>query len=537
MRGLFSSVGVPRVGRSMFNLSHEKKFDVNMFTRYPIMVEDCIPGDVWRISNEKIFRMNPTFAPILHEVNVFEHYFFVPYRILWDKWEEFISGGEDGQFVTGIPLWKPTNDAQCGIGTLWDLCGYEAGLPASAWNDDNAPHDLVRRAWVKIYNDYYRDQNLQAELDVNNLNNGWLYARAWRKDYFTSALPWQQRGISPGIPLEGYGQLDFSAAESGFDVIRSFWSTSMPTPGSSEIQGAAAGSGSIIPLNINAANTGQTGAGPIGPRKQDLEKGVVNFGGSGAGGIDIADLRLAIQVQRWMERNARTGVRYTEFLQSHFRSSPRDDRLDRPEYIGGSRAPIIVSEVLQTSASGSGNTPQGNLAGHGLAVDRKRIGTYRVREHGVIIGIMTIMPQPTYSQGVERMWLHRDKFDFPFPLFAHLSERPIYKKELKVSGTATDNEAFGFQGMYDEYRHRRSTVHGLLKPGQILDYWTLSRSFNTAPNLNADFIRVSIAERNNIHSRILAFPGAGFGVMNFGNILHVLRPLPRVSIPGMVDHF
>ena len=248
---------------------------------------------------------------------------------------------------------------------------------------------------------------------------------------------------------------------------------------------------------------------------------------SSATPIDIASLRLSFQVQRWMERNARAGVRYTEFLKAHYGVNPRDDRLDRPEYIGGLKQPLLFTEVLQTSETAT--TPQGNLAGHGLSISQENIGKYRVNEIGLIMGIMRIMPKPAYQQGIDRQWLRVTKFDYYFPLFANLSEQDIMQGELYwQDNDAQNNTIFGYCGAYDEMRVKQNMVCGQFR--DIFDYWHISRQFAAAPALNESFVQC--VPRKDIFA---ATSEPGF-MVQYGNIIKALRPMPIIAEPGLIDH-
>ena len=422
MSKVFQKVGGAKVARSVFNLSYEKKFTCDMGKLIPIMCDEVVPGDILQLGNELVIRMQPLVAPILHEINAYIHYFFVPNRLLWDDWESFITGGTDGTEAPTLPTWEPTDFA---LGSLWDHMGFPLVDPDGAY-----PVDFPRRAYNKIYNDYYRDETLITEVSETQED---ILLRAWSKDYFTSSLPWQQRGTAPALPISG--------------TTAAVW---------------ASGS-----FNQNAGNSNlsysATPSDPIGyvNGSPDRDNALAHFNDntvdlSSATTFDISDLRLAFQIQRWLERNARAGARYTEFLKSHFGISPRDDRLDRPEYIGGSKSPVIISEVLQTSSTDA-TTPQGNLAGHGVTVDKRYVGKYRVTEFGVIMGILSVMPRAVYSQGINRQWLKTTKYDYYFPEFANLSEQAITRAEIYASGVPAENATvFGYQGRYDEMRVKQN---------------------------------------------------------------------------------
>ena len=495
-RNVFSEVGGLHPRRSVFDLSYEKKLTCDMAQLIPVMCDEVVPGDVFKIGNQAVVRFQPLVAPILHEINMYVHYFFVPYRILWDDWEDFISGGVDGQFADPIPEWDPTLTTE---GSLWDFFGFPVGVdPNGAY-----PLDFPRRAYNLVYNEYYRDENLQTEVALTNET---ILNRAWEKDYFTSALPWQQRGTAPALPISGSTSAVFSSgmisANGGLMTVQ--YNSSA---GGNNLYGAG-----INPSNIKAA----------------LDRNVVDL--SNASTFDIADLRLAFQIQKWMERNARAGVRYTEFLRAHFGVSPRDERLQRPEYIGGSKAPCIISEVLQTSSTDS-TTPQGNLAGHGITVSDAYCGKYHAQEFGLIIGIMSIMPRSAYSQGIDKQWLRKTKYDFYFPEFANLSEQAILNAEICATGTLSHNQdIFGYQGRYDEMRTKNSQIVSGMRT--TFDYWHLGRQFDTGspPVLNEDFIKC-VPRKD-----IFAVPSEPGLIVNFANIIKAFRPLPYMAVPGLIDH-
>lgn len=486
-RRIFKQTGSLQPGRSAFDLSYEKKFTCDMGQLIPVLCDEAVPGDIWTIGNQTVIRFNPLVSPVLHEINMYLHVFFVPYRLLWDNWEDFISGGIDGDDESELPRWEPTNTA---IGSLWDYLGFPTGVDP----DGAYPMSFPRDAYNLIYNEYYRDETIQTELLLTQES---IVNRCWEKDYFTSALLWQQRGTAPALPISGLTTAVFPASVSAtgaFDL----------TAYSSD-EAAPAGSHTLATLNHNTV---------------DL---------SVASTFDIADLRLAFQIQKWMERNARAGVRYTEFLRSHFGVSPRDDRLDRPEYIGGSKAPIIISEVLQTSATDSEPTPQGNLAGHGISVNTNFCGKYRVEEFGLIMGIMSIMPRSAYQQGINRQWLRRTKYDFYFPEFANLSEQAIERAEIYASAVEAENlTVFGYQGRYDEMRIKQNMVCGQMR--DTFDYWHLGRQFSSAPTLDSTFLTCTPSKR------IFAAESEPGLIVSHGNIIKAIRPLPISAEPGLIDH-
>lgn len=482
--------------RSVFNLSYEKKFTCDMGQLIPVMCDEVVPGDIFKLGSQAVIRFQPLLAPVLHEINMYVHYYFVPYRLLWDQWEDFITGGVQGTDTSVLPRWTPTNYA---VNSLWDYFGFPLLVPTGA-----LPMDFPRRAYNLVYNEYYRDETLQTEVALTNET---ILRRNWEKDYFTSSLPWQQRGVAPALPISGTTSAQWPTAWFVQDTF---------TPN--------------IGVNPSAATGTLHGFGDTALGRQNaidfFNSNSVDL--SAASAFDIADLRLAFQIQKWMERNARAGVRYTEFLKAHFGVSPRDDRLQRPEYIGGSKSPVIVSEVLQTSSTDT-TTPQGNMAGHGISVNDAYCGSYRADEFGLIIGIMSVMPKPAYQQGIDRQWLRRTKYDFYFPEFCNLSEQAIERAELYASTVEAENlTIFGYQGRYDELRVKRNMVVSEMR--STFDYWHLARQFSSAPLLNESFIQC--VPRKDIFA-VQNVPGL---IVSFANLIKAIRPVPVTAEPGLIDH-
>lgn len=493
---VFKRVGALSPGRSVFDLSYDKKFTADMGYLYPVMCDEVVPGDRWKIGNEIIIRFQPLVAPVLHEINAYVHYYFVPYRLLDETWEDFITGGVDGDSEAVLPRWNPTNTA---VGSLWDYFGFPTGVVPTG----RLPLDYMRRAYNLVYNEYYRDETL---IDEVALTNEIILKRAWEKDYFTSALPWQQRGTAPALPISGTSQALWALGDFVADVppsMAGFVNTSSPN-----------------------MYTGNTGSQQRDNALAFFNKNSVDL--SEATTFNVSDLRLAFQIQKWLERNARAGVRYTEFLGAHFGVNPRDDRLQRPEYLGGSKNPVIVSEVLQTSSTDT-ESPQGNLAGHGITVGSTFCADYFAQEFGLIIGIMSVMPKPAYQQGIDRQWLRQTKYDFYFPEFANLSEQAIERVELYASAVEAENETiFGYQGRYDEMRVKRNMVCGLMRTD--FNYWHMGRIFGSAPGLNQSFIDCDATKR------IFAVPSEPGLIIDVGNRITAIRPMPIQSEPGLIDH-
>lgn len=496
---LFESTGSVSPGRSVFDLSYEKKLTCDMGQLIPIMCDEVVPGDVFDIGNEIVIRFQPMVSPVLHEINVYTHYFFVPYRLLWSSWESYITGGVDGLDASVLPLWDPTTYTE---GSLWDFLGLPVAIKPTGF----LPMAFPKYAYNFVYNEFYRDETLITKLDITT--NEAILKRAWEKDYFTSALPWQQRGTAPALPISGNTKATWPAGD--FSV------------GAGATNFTLSNTASDVKAYINNANASAN-------LKALLEDNSINLGVATT--FNVSDLRLAFQVQRWMERNARAGARYTEFLKAHYGVSPRDERLQRPQYIGGAKNPVIVSEVLQTSKTDV--SPQGNMAGHGLAVGQNYCAKYHAEEFGLIIGIMSVMPRTGYTQGVDRQWVKKTKYDFYSPEFANLSEQAVYRGELYASAVlAENNTLFGYQGRYDEMRFKRSMA--VSKMRGTYNYWNLSRQFTSAPALNQTFIEMDGASASN--KRIFAAPSEPGLIVNVLNRIKAARPMPISAEPGLIDH-
>ena len=502
---VFNQVGGLHPRYSVFDLSYVKTMTADMGILYPVMCDEVVPGDIFKIGNQMVLRFQPMLAPILHEINAYVHYFFVPYRLLWDSWEDFITGGPDGNLTPSLPTWVG-DDQTATVGSLWDYFGFQT-IPASSGmvtTPTAAPLVFPKRAYNLVWNEYYRDETLQAEV---SLDSNALQFRNWEKDYFTSSLPWQQRGQAPALPING--------------TTSAVWASSNFVQDNT---GNPMGFSNTIVSHVARVNSAQS----LANAKAFMNDNVVDL--STATTFNIADLRLAFQIQKFLERNARAGARYTEFLRSHFGVSPRDERLQRPEYIGGSKAPVIISEVLQTGSSDA-TSPQGNMSGHGIAVNSQFCGKYRASEFGVIIGMLSVMPRSMYQTGHDRQWLRRTKYDFYFPEFANLSEQAILNAEVYCSANdTTDKSIFGYQGRYDEMRTKRNQVCGQMR--DVFDYWHLGRQFTTTPGLNSSFVECNSANTKRIFA-VESEPGI---ILQFANLIKAWRPMPIQSEPGLIDH-
>ena len=483
---IFSKVAMPRPQSNTFDLSHDRKFSGRIGELMPISVMEVVPGDKFNIKATNLTRFAPLITPIMHKASVYCHFFFVPNRILWPNWENFISGGEDGLADPTFPTVDLSIPTQYGIQTLADYLGLPTGKQIS--NVSALPF----AEYQKIYQDYYRDENLIDKTDVtlsDGTQNGTetihlstMRKRAWQHDYFTSALPWTQRGPEATLPLGTSAPIIYNNNSSVATVFRDFNTGNVIQ--NADFQG---------PASLQTASSGATFADIPTRTYFDIDNSPnLSADLTGATASSINDLRRAFRLQEWLERNARGGARYIEIITAHFGVRSSDARLQRPEFLGGSSTPITISEVLQTSANANEPSPQGNMAGHGVSVGSSNYVSYRAEEHGYIIGIMSVMPKTAYQQGVPKHWKKLDKFDYYWPSFANIGEQPIYNEELYHQNNATDAEVFGYTPRYAEYKYIPSTVHGEFR--DTLDFWHMGRIFNTKPTLNQDFIECDASE-------------------------------------------
>ncbi len=544
---VFGSVLGNKVGRSVFDLSHVKRFTCDMGQLIPVYFDECVPGDTRKIGMQCVTRFQPLVAPILDSVDLTVHYFFVPTRLLMDKeedWNTFLTGGKDGKDESvSLPAyglgcfdgsWSDSaqfpfsTNIRYGKYSLWDYFGLPVPsddpdkTKITAIRDSNHVNGFAQRAYNLVWNEFYRDENLVDEVSV--YNNTILY-RAWKKDYFTSALPWQQRGIAPALPLSGTVPVTLNTQFSLSDP-----SIHVGTADSLIYTNAG---GALGYLDLTTPSSVDKITGYI--------DGSVNGEAdlSHAATFDVATLRQCVQIQRWLELNARGGVRYTEFLKSHFGISPKDEVLGRPQYIGGTKSNIVISEVLQTSRTVDSTetekgSPLGRLAGHGLGASSDYICTYTSKEFGYIIGIASWMPKPSYQQGVNRIFSRKTKFDFYFPEFAHLSEQAVTNGEIFATGSASDSEIFGYQGVYNEMRYTPSFNCADMR--DTFSYWHLGRIFGSAPKLNAGFLTTNSKFDGGIRKDIFASKNEPGLLVQFANIVKAIRPLPVYGTPGFVDH-
>lgn len=568
---LFTSVKTPRVPLNRFDLSFDRIGTFKMGKLYPIICKEMLPGDRFRVRTDSLVRTMPLSSPAFGRLRMYIHYFFVPNRLVWDNWENFITGGESGE-DTHVPPYVAWNNL-----SVANLSGYASpgaddsiiynpenglvaafGLPvqpasgnvdtigkANGISTTTPVSVLPFRAYRLIWNEYYRDQNVDDELPVDTDVDGEytfpsnytaeqyrgsifgdLLSRRWLKDYFTSALPTPQRGPDVQLPIVGEGGT--IQADGPLKLMIQNQGTGSTTTSSSVF---------TPDLNVGLGNT--TGIGisssvndqfPVERDHADLmyASGLTTAGGSVVAAT-INDLRRAIALQRFYEISARAGSRYIETIMGHFHVRSSDARLQRPEYLGGGVTDINIGEVLQTSAT-DGTSPQGNMAGRGFGIGRSNQCTYRAEEHGYLFGIMSIIPEPYYYQGIDKEWTRQSRVDYYWPSFAHLGEQEIDKSELCVGTSDGETDAFGklfgYAPRYAEYKFSKNIITGLLR-GSLAN-WTFARKISD-PNLNAAFLE--IPQVNNPFA--VQDEKMDKFIIWFSNDIRALRPMPFFGTPSI----
>lgn len=562
----FSDAPAMYMRRTKFDRSHVYKTTFNSGKLIPVFVDEVLPGDTTRMSINYFARLATPIKPIMDNIYLDWFFFFVPNRLVWDHWQNFCFEQEDPDDSTDyvIPTVTAANNSENGyVGSLWDYFG----LPVNTADNLSGINALPFRAVYLIWNEWFRDENLQKSVkiqkgDTNEVLDSsrasdqpsWVFTsdtsivpglacppRGKRHDYFTSALPWTQKGPGVSIGLAGTATLVDPSPVSGYFVQQS--NNSLGAAQFSKdggVHGVYTGNGtltyqggystSIAGHSVNGSGTATVTAQPGSSwlsksAYADLDSSSI---------FTINSLRTAFQMQKFYERLARGGSRYTEVLRSFFGVVSPDARLQRPEFLGSFTKMVNVNPIAQTSATDN-TSPQGNLSAYGVTASKFHGFTKSFVEHGYIIGFVCARADLTYQQGINKMWLRSTVYDFYWPTFAHLGEQAIELREIYAQGTVADTTVFGYQERYAEYRYKPSQITGKFRSsvtGGNLDVWHLSQFFSNAPTLNEEFIT-----ENPPIKRIIAVQDEPEFLLDIGFRYTTVRPMPMFGTPGLVDHF
>lgn len=533
----FSQLPKVDISRSRFDRSASVKTSFNVGDLVPFYVDEVLPGDTFKVKTSKVVRMQPLVAPIMDNVYLDTYYFFVPNRLTWTHWRELMGENTESAWIPETEYSVPQITAPTGgwsNGTIADYMGIPTQVQGLSVNA------LPFRAYALICNEWFRDENLTDPLNIsvgdatqtgsngsNYLSDVALGGKPFKAskyhDYFTSCLPSPQKGPDVTIPIAQLSDMPVVTGDShSGGAFGNFVETNLSSNGT-----------------VGLFNGDLWSFGSTTPSGSSSGLQFTNLWAKGSNAIEatsINQLRLAFQMQKLYERDARGGTRYIELLKSHFGVTSPDARLQRPEYLGGNRVPITINQVLQQSATQEGTTPQGNPVGMSLTSDNHSDFTKSFVEHGFVIGVMVARYDHTYQQGLNRMWSRKSRFDYYWPVFANIGEQAVLNKEIYAAGTNKDNEVFGYQEAWADYRYRPNIVTGEMRSNsdKSLDVWHLADDYASQPYLSDAWIR----EDNTPLDRCLAIASTVsnqlWADIYISNIC--TRPMPMYSVPGLIDH-
>lgn len=515
LNNILPSVDIPR---STFNLTETHKTTFNSGYLIPIYWNEIYPGDTFDFSIQALARLATPIAPIMDNASIKYYSFFVPNRLLWENWKAFMGEQENPDDVTDFEIPQISS----GSGADWLSLSDYLGIPPKVPNLKVS--SLVYRAYNLIWNEWFRDENLQDSVTVKKddaleqMSDYVLLKKCKPADYFTTCLPWLQKGEAVTIPLTGDAPVMGTHNKAAILPVFNFQSQTVTNNTINRYDGPP---GVDTPLWPGIATQDPVFNTNLYADLSNVTSATIN------------DLRMAFQIQRYLEKDARGGTRYVEYIKNHFGVDARDYRLQRPEYLGGGQTDITITPVAQTSATDK-TTPQGNLSAVGTAGTIGNGYVYSATEHGIIITLACLCADINYQQGLNRKWSKKIKYDYMVPSFWYLGEQAVLNKEIYAQGTSEDDEVFGYQQRYRELREGFNNITGLFRSThpQSLDIWHLAQEFSNLPKLNEEFIT-----ENSPFKRIMAVQTEPDIIADFRFNIKATRPLPSYVEPGLIDHF